>query len=149
MRSQRLLPLIDLAKDGEAQAARAMADSRRRLEEQQRRLGDLQGYRHDYIAKGAAAGRQGVDAGELKRYKAFLARLDQVIALQSRQVERAGQDHAAKLALWTAARAKCRSLETAAARYREEERRVEDRREQRQSDDYGGAWSAMRREYDD
>lgn len=134
-RSQRLLPLIRLAKDGEHQAARGMADARRYLDEQTRRLADLKTYRRDYAARLTDAGRSGVRAGDLHRYMSFLGRLDEVIELQARQVHRATRDYEDKRDLWSAARSRHQSLDKAADHYRQAEDRAEERREQQQNED--------------
>lgn len=134
-KSQRLEPLAKLAKDDEHGAARVMSECLQRLDVQRARLDDLRSYRQDYDNKLHATGRTGMEAGALQRYRAFLAKLDEVIALQEQVVARLQEEYDQKSSLWSNARARHKSLDKAVAHHRSQEAARHERREQQQNDE--------------
>ncbi len=134
-KSQRLKPLAKLAKDDEYSAARLMSECQRRLDEQRARLDDLMAYRQDYDNKLYTSGRSGMEAGALLRYRTFLARLDEVIAMQAGVVERIQAEYDQKSSAWSDARARHKSLDKAVAVHRSREAARLERREQQQNDE--------------
>lgn len=145
-KSQRLMPLAKLAKDEEHSAARVMSECRQRLDAQRARLDDLRAYRRDYDNKLQATGRTGMEAGALQRYRAFLAKLDEVIALQEQVVERVQEEHDQKWGAWSQARARHKSLEKAVAHHRSLEAARQERREQQQNDERAQRYLAETKE---
>ncbi len=134
-KSQRLRPLAKLAKDDEHSAARLMSECQRRLDLQRARLDDLRAYRQDYDNKLYTTGRSGMEAGALQRYKSFLAKLDEAIALQVQVVERIQEEYEQKSSAWSDARARHKSLDKAVAHHRSQEVARQERREQQQNDE--------------
>lgn len=134
-KSQRLKPIIKLSDNRQQDAARAVAASKRILEERQNRLADLECYRDEYAARFKAMGAGGMAVSQIHEYRAFLANLAAAVTQQEKLILMARQDLDDKLRLWHQARGKARALDVVAIKYRQEERRIEDRREQILSDE--------------
>ena len=134
-KSQRLKPLAKLAKDDEHSAARVMSECQRRLDAQRARLDDLMTYRQEYDNKLYTTGRSGMEVAALQRYRTFLARLDEVIAMQAEVVERVQEEYDQKNSVWSDARARHKSLDKAVAHHRSREAARHERREQQQNDE--------------
>jgi flagellar FliJ protein len=134
-RSQRLNPVIKVAKDAEQKAAKAMGESRRTLERHQIKLTELLAYQQEYVQRYVDAGRSGIAINRMNEYREFLCRLNEAIASQkqvvrSRQSDLDKKDHA-----WRQTRVTHKSVDKIVSRHRIRERYAEDSREQAASDD--------------
>ncbi|WP_435104274.1 flagellar export protein FliJ [Arhodomonas sp. AD133] len=134
-RSERMQPIQRLAGDRSREAARVLAQRREALEQETERLAQLRGFRREYEQRLALSGQNGIDAYRLRDYNAFLARIDTAITQQQQsidglqaEVERLRDD-------WLRAWGNARALEQLVARYRDQERRRAEAREQRDSDE--------------
>jgi flagellar FliJ protein len=135
-RGKRLEPVHDLAVEAERGAARRLADAEREVAESQERLAQLEHYEREYRASLQQRVVDGIGAGGLRDYQAFLARLGEAVAQQRSVLARAvdGRDAAREqwLASSTRRRAVGKVIEQAAAA----DRRASERREQRDLDEH-------------
>ena len=129
-RADRLQPVVDLAEKREQEATLAMADQRNQLAAARQQLDELRRYRDDY---GSIPSGSNV-AGILNR-QSFLARIDMAIVQQMGEVARRERAVAASQQAWMEARGRAKALDTVTTRYRDAERKAEDRREQNQADE--------------
>lgn len=135
-KSKRLQSLVNLARNDENHAARALGECQKMLDEQAARLDELKSYRREYIGQIQRLSGMGLGIETVLRYRRFVERLDQTIAMQAGMVERIQGECEEKRRAWSAARVKHKSLDKAVARYRAAETRRRDRREQQLSDEF-------------
>jgi flagellar FliJ protein len=134
-KSKRMQPVARVADQRERQAAVEMAEFRRFLDAQQAKLDELNNYRNDYARHFEQAGRGGMDAARMADYRRILARLNDAIAYQEQRLAGLHNDYARVRQRWTDTRTRAAALEKVMERYREEEQRAGDRREQGESDE--------------
>lgn len=133
-RSDRMQPIQELAGTRERDAGAVLADARRVLDERERQLAELKQYRADYAARSAPGGSS-VDPVRLQNYHSFLGRLQDAIRQQEQLVLAARADCERKTAAWQERRIEAASLTRAVDNMQTAERKVEDRREQRELDE--------------
>lgn len=133
-RSDRLKPVRDLAGGREREAGLALAGLRRQLEEQERRLEQLRGFREEYVS-GRPPGLGTTDAVRLANYGAFLGRLNEAIREQEKRIAALREEVECKAESWRERRSETAALDRAVERLHADERRALDRREQRDQDE--------------
>ena len=111
----------------------ATGKSRRQLEEQTARLGELNAYRQGYAE--LTRSMKGVSSAHLNDYQSFLARLDQAVVSQQQIVRDSKQNLEMHRRRWMAKRQRLDSLKRVLERYDEEETQYLERRQQRALDD--------------
>jgi len=133
MQSRRIDPLLRRAQEHEDEVARDLAERQRTLDTHVSRLEELRSYAEEYASSQMAA----TSPAQLSNRRAFLDRLDSAVQQQMRTVDqnRARVD-AERARLLLASREK-QVLEQLAASYRTQERKVVERRDQREMDDLG------------
>jgi flagellar FliJ protein len=129
-RADRLQPVVDLAEERAEAATRDMAEHQRQLAAAETQLVELRRYRDDY-----AVMPDGVGVAALLNRQQFLHRIDLAIVQQLNEVDRRQIALALAQSRWTDARGRHKALDTVTTRYREAERKSEDRREQEQADE--------------
>ena len=132
-RSKRMEPIRQLAADREREAAAQLDLARRAFDDHERQLLQLRQYRAEYaerVAKGAAP-----DVVRLQNFHAFLGRLSDAIAQQERAVADALATLERATDAWRERRIEAASIGRAVTRIASGERRVEDRRSQREADE--------------
>jgi flagellar FliJ protein len=134
-KSKRMQPVARVADQRERQAAVEMAEFRRFLDAQQAKLDELNNYRNDYARHFEQAGRGGMDAARMADYRRILARLNDAIAYQEQRLAGLHNDYVRVRQRWTDTRTRAAALEKVMERYREDEQRAGDRREQGESDE--------------
>lgn len=132
---QRLQSAAQVAHTREDQATEALADSQRCLAEHQSRLQQLLDFRTEYAERLQVAGQQGIVGRQLRGYTAFLASLDAAISQAHQSLERLQEELQRRRQVWVTNRAKTQALEEVIHRYRLEQGRAEQRREQAESDE--------------
>lgn len=135
--SKRLRPVQRVSESNEQAAARVMGIAQAALKAQETRLAELQTYLKDYQAQLVREEKQAVSADRLAEYHGFIARLNQIIARQQLKVNEACVAYEVRRRQWLVAHQRCLSLDKAAERYRQDEHREADRREQRETDERG------------
>ncbi len=134
-RSKRMQPVAQVAESRQQDAARILADRQRALEEQQRRLDQLNEYRGDYASR-FEDGQEWIGLN-VREYRLFLSRLNEAIEEQAARVERARAELEKSRGHWTQCRVHQDAVGKAMDRFRDEERREEERRDQAESDELG------------
>lgn len=134
-RSKRMDPVVKVAENREQAAARLLGEAQQRLQQQERRLGELVEYRDQYSQQFQHSSGQGMGVARLQDYRVFLARLNDAIQQQHIVVERCRQDCERQRGHWMATRTRTQALGKVVERYRREERHAAERREQHDLDE--------------
>lgn len=134
-RTQRLQPVRTLVQDDERRLARNLAAFERRVAECEEKLRELERYRSEYEQEFAIRAGRGIGATDLRDYQAFLARLAQAVRQQQDLVRRACAERDAERARWQDAARRAKALSHVVERWQSEERRMLERREQRECDE--------------
>lgn len=135
-RSNRLEPIAGLAKDRENHAAAALGRTRRSIDEQERRLSELQQFQREYHERFQAIGRSGVNIQRINEYRRFNDRLTDVIRQQQRQLDETRRQLEQLNRNWSEASTRRQALDKTVDRFRSEESLHAGRREQRESDEH-------------
>jgi flagellar FliJ protein len=143
MNSKRLDPLIRRAESREDALAKELAQKVQAHQQQERRLEDLHRFRSEYEAPPVPG--SAVSPSLLQNRAAFLAKIDDAVVTQTKQVGSSEEALAIeRTRLLLASRDKL-VLEKLAASYRAAERKVEDKREQSVLDDLGARTHGQRK----
>jgi flagellar FliJ protein len=134
-RSDRLKPIQQVAQVRERDAARAVGESQRRLQEEEQRLAELETYRDEYLQRFRALQQQGITVAQLLEYQAFIGKLEAAIRHQGEIVQLRRGDAERRMAAWTDRRTHTRAMDRAVENLAEEERAAGDRRDQKALDD--------------
>jgi flagellar FliJ protein len=133
--SDRLKPIQQIAELREQDAARSFGEAQRRLEEETRRLAELQGYRDEYLQRFRTLQQAGITVAQLLEYQAFLAKLEAAVARQAEIVALRRSDAERRRAAWTDKRTRSRAMERAVDNLASRESRDSERREQKALDE--------------
>lgn len=134
-KSQRVKPVIKVAKNRENEAARVLADGQRIVQERRQRLAELRSYREEYRNKYRKQGSDGMNAQQLRTFRNFLAKLDQAVEQQEQQVQAAQRDLEQKKSQWLEKHFRTQALDNVRNRYLTQEQRQEQRAEQKDTDE--------------
>ena len=129
-RANRLQPAADLAHERQESAMQKLAEQQQRVAKAEQQLTELQRYRQEY-----AETTGGVTVSALLNRRQFVERIDQVIAQQINEVARLQRQLDHVRGQWRDAHAREQALGSVIDRYREQERKSEDRREQAEVDE--------------
>ncbi|GAB3505086.1 flagellar export protein FliJ [Pseudoxanthomonas daejeonensis] len=133
MQSRRFDPLLRRAQEHEDTVARDLAERQRAHELQESRLAELRRYADEYASSQMAA----ISPAQLANRRAFLDRLESAVEQQSRTVDHSRENVDAERARLLLASRDKQVLEQLSASYRAQERKVDERRSQREMDDLG------------
>jgi flagellar protein FliJ len=134
MKSKRFEPIQEIVSTSAKDLSRAMGDAARKVADLERKLQQLQTYREEYTKNSAQSGAS-MDAVKLQNYRSFLDRLGDAMRQQTQLLENARGDYEKKRAAWSEKQVEAESLGRVVERFRKEEQRVVDQREQREGDD--------------
>jgi flagellar protein FliJ len=134
MKSKRFEPIQEIASTSAKDLSRAMGEAGRKVAELEHKLQQLQTYRDDYTKNSSQSGSS-MDAVKLQNYRSFLDRLGDAMRQQQKLLEHARAEYEKKRADWSEKRVEAESLGRVVERFRKEERREVDQREQREGDD--------------
>ena len=132
-RSSKIGKIVSLASAEERRFGAATGKSRRELEEQMSRLGELNAYRHDYATLSQSMKK--VSSAHWKDYQNFMRRLDQAVKSQQQIVKDSEQKLELHRRRWLEKRKRLESLQRVLESYREDEAQHAERLEQRELDD--------------
>jgi flagellar FliJ protein len=135
-KSRRLKPVQQLSESREQDAARALGSSNQAVQEQERRLAELEQYRDEYYKYVQEKGAAGVMASKLLELQRFLNNLNQAIEQQRQMVELARQEREQKKHSWQQAHGKSQAMNKVVDRYRQEEQFTRNKREQKEIDEH-------------
>lgn len=134
-RSDRVKPVIKVAKNRERDAARVLSDAQRVVQAQQDRLRDLVKYREDYRAGFTQRGGAGVTAAQLRTLRGFLEKLDLAVEQQERIVREAQAELENKRRQWLEKHLRTQALDHVRDKYLSDEQRQANRIEQKDADE--------------
>ena len=133
-RSKRFEPIRDIASTSATDLSRAMGEAGRRVADLEKQLEQLKTYRDEYV-KNSIDDSGTMDAVKLQNYRSFLGRLGDAIRQQLTLLDHARAEFENRRLEWSAKRIEAESLGRAIDRFRSEELRDAERREQRDGDD--------------
>jgi len=136
--SKRFKPVQVVADNKERKAATALGHSIKEQNTEEQKLIDLKNYHAEYMDKLRVSGEKGVSVPLLREYQAFLNKLDRAITEQKQKVERSKQCTIVSRKTWQKNYTKSKAMEKAVDRMRDEEGRVANRIEQKNSDEHAG-----------
>jgi flagellar protein FliJ len=119
----------------ERDRAQELGEARARLTAAESKLRDLEQYRQDYEQAFQQRARAGQPVRALLDFQVFLARLDQAIQQQRQIVVAAQTDVSGHSTLWQSAARQVKAVDSVVDRWQGEERRAQDRREQKDTDE--------------
>lgn len=134
-RAKRLEPVQQIVDDAQRRLAMSVAAFEKRVIEGEAKLQELQRYKGEYEQQFSHRAGRGIGATDLRDYQAFLARLAEAIKQQQALVNRARAEHEAERLKWQEALKRSRALGHVVERWQAEERHMNDRRDQRESDE--------------
>jgi flagellar FliJ protein len=132
-KSKRFEPIQEIASNSADALSRPMADAARKVADLERQLAQLQTYRDEYVRNSAVAGA--MDAVRLQNYRSFLDRLGEAMRQHVKNLDAARADYERRRQQWSEKRIEAESLGRAVERFRAEEQRAADRRDQHELDD--------------
>jgi flagellar protein FliJ len=131
-RADRLQPAADQAKQRSEDAVLKLAEQQQRLAKAERQLAELHGYRQEYASPPSVGG---LTATALMNRQQFVERIDRAIDQQAVEIERQRRLLDQMRGLWRDAHAREAALDNVIDRYREQDRKAEERREQNDIDE--------------
>ena len=134
-RVQRLLPVVDMAKTEEREAAGHLSSYQHALNQAQQQLENLEQYRDDYQQQWIDKGQVGVSGQWLMNYQRFLSQLE--VAVDQQRKSLAWHEHNLNQArtVWQQAYASVEGLRKLVQRYRDEAQKTADKQEQKMLDE--------------
>lgn len=144
LKSQRLAVVLSLEERKEQEALERMGEARKLVDQQREQVENLNRYQQEYRQQ-IRNGQQGVvQVSRLQAWQAFIAQLDQVIRQQQVQLEQAEKVFEVRKQEWQQAWERRRGMEKYIDTCRQQERREQDLREQKLSDEAAGRAFARR-----
>ncbi|MBS0614133.1 MAG: flagellar export protein FliJ [Proteobacteria bacterium] len=134
LKSKRFEPIRAIASNAAGSLQQAMTEAEAHLADMERQLAELTRYRSEYLTSPVSSPGS-VDTVRLLNFRSFLSRLSEAIRLQGEAVSRARAEYERRRQQWSAKRVEAEVLGKAVERFRQDERRVQDRRDQNESDD--------------
>jgi flagellar FliJ protein len=134
-RGERLDVVQQVADRNERERAERLAEAERIAIDAEQKLVALERYRNEYEEQLKTRGASGVEASGVREFQAFLARLGEALVAQRQLLATARTTRDQLLNSWREAAQRAQVVQTLAGRWQDEARRVEDRRDQRESDE--------------
>jgi flagellar FliJ protein len=134
-------PVQQLAQSREQEAVQKLGQSQQYLQAQQVKLEELRAYRDQYARDFDASGGAGLGATRMQDYRIFLSRLGEAIRQQEAAIAQCCARHEQTHRQWMESRGQSRAVDELVDRYRLEESKQLDRKEQKEQDDRAGRLS--------
>lgn len=135
-RSERLQPVQRITEAREKEKVRALGESQQQLQQLKVQLRELEQYRGDYQRQFEQAGKAGFSAQKMIQLQQFLSNIDQAITQQKQSIVNAEAMCEEKRQSWFNARNRTQALDKVAERYRQDEQQQQNRREQKENDEF-------------
>jgi flagellar FliJ protein len=132
-KSKRFEPIQEIAANSADALSAPMAEAARKVAELERQLVKLTDYRDEYVRNSAVAGA--MDAVKLQNYRSFLDRLGDAMRQHVKNLDAARADYERRRMQWSEKRIEAESLGRAVERFRAEEQRAAERRDQHELDE--------------
>ena len=133
-KSKRFEPIQEIVANSADTLSQVMADAARKVTDLERQFEQLKNYRDEYV-RNSSGGSASMDAVKLQNYRSFLDRLGEALRQHEKNLAAARAEYERRRALWSEKRIEAESLSRAVERFRDEEQRVAERREQREGDE--------------
>ena len=127
--------LLDLAQNRSDAAAAELGRLNSREQEAEQKLRLLLGYRQDYQVRFQEFAKNGMDQTEWRNFRAFMVKLDAVIAEQRKVLANSRNSRLAGNNEWRAQQRKLKSYDTLSPRHERAESQRAAKREQREQDE--------------
>ncbi len=111
-----------------------MAEAGRTVTELERQLQQLKAYREEYVRNSTQSGGA-IDAVKLQNYRSFLDRLGEAMRQHEKNLQAARAEYERRRTAWSEKRIEAESLGRVVERFKQEEQRAADAREQRDGDE--------------
>ncbi len=111
-----------------------MADAGRKVTDLERQLQQLRAYRDEYVLNSTRSGGA-IDAVKLQNYRSFLERLGEAMRQHEKNLGAARAEFERRRTVWSEKRIEAESLGRVVERFRKEEQRAADARDQRDGDE--------------
>ena len=147
-RIQRLLPVVDMAKNEEREAAGKLGQSQATLEQARQQLESLQQYRDDYQQQWIDKGQTGVSGQWLMNYQRFLSQLEVAIEQQDKSLAWHHSNLNKARTAWQQAYARVEGLRKLVQRYRDEAQAMASKQEQKMLDEMAQRLMAQHAKHD-
>jgi flagellar FliJ protein len=134
-RVERLRMVERAIDDIERRRAESLAASERRLNACAAKLAELEAYHGAYTRQFNERAEAGIGGAGLRDYQTFLARLAEAVRQQTTVVMRARTERDAELLSWKNAAQRAEAVGRLVSRWKNEEHRLGELSEQRESDD--------------
>ncbi len=134
-KTERIALVQRVVEDLERRRAEALALCEQRLREARNRCQELETYRTHYLRDFNRRVQSGLDGAMVRDYQVFLGRLEEALQHQNQLVAQTEQQRASELDSWRGAAMRSAQIDTLAAHWRAEENGLEERREQRETDE--------------
>jgi flagellar FliJ protein len=134
VKSKRFEPIREIASTSAKDLSRVMAEAAKKVADLERQLEQLQAYRDEYV-RNSTQSSGAMDAVKLQNYRSFLDRLGEALRQHLRSLDHARAEFEKRRSQWSEKRIEAESLNRVVDRFRKEEQRAADRREQRDGDD--------------
>ena len=138
-RLKKMQPILDIAERKEQDAAKRLGLGQQKLDKARTNLENLVTYRNGYAARFEASGQEGLSVQQLTEYRAFLQKINKVIADQERTVSQAETDLTRLRAGWEDAHRHVLGMRKVVGKLHNEEIAKEQKREQLEQDDRIGS----------
>ncbi len=138
LRSQRLAVVLALEERKEREALERMGEARKLVDQQREQVENLNRYQQEYRQQIRNSQQGVVQVSRLQAWQAFIAQLDQVIRQQQTQLDQAEKVFEVRKQEWQQAWERRRGMEKYIDTCRQQERREQDLREQKLSDEAAG-----------
>ena len=134
-RSKRLEPVGALAEEAERECAVHLAGIQARLAEAEHRCGELKRYLGEYQSIYQQRATAGMGVSGMRDYQTFIARLSEAVRSQDGLIAQLQADCARARARWVEAAARKSAVNKVIENVRSEDRKVEERRSQKEADE--------------
>lgn len=133
--SDRFKPVLKVAENREANAARKFGQSQKLHREEEEKLQNLRQYHTEYMARFQQTASIGMNASQLREYQAFLNKLEQAINQQEEIVKQSKLNCTEQKQQWTEKHIRTRSMDKAMNRMVDDEQKQKNAQEQKISDE--------------
>ena len=134
-KSKRLSVLIKIEEANEREEARKFSGHQKVVQDNRKKLSDLQGYLNEYKEMFTQLSTRGTEADKIRSCYAFISQLNTAISQQQKMVSEAERAAEEYLQNWLQAKQRMDILEKTICKFRDEELRHEQKREQMLADE--------------
>lgn len=128
--------MVDLAHNDERDAAKILGEALANVNRHVQQLEQLKRYQAEYAERFNSVGQGGETSNKINDFLVFLEKVKGAVKAQESELERARADLEQKKQFWFSKRGRSKALDVVLEKYVQEERMQEDKREQKELDDF-------------